>query len=114
VSRSAWQTAVVDESACRVGGRGGSFSGRGRVVSVWMPRRPLELAVLRQRSEREKEIEILVLQHQLRVLERIGFANSVVSLVAWPRLQRDGGSRCRDDQPLSFSALSACGVPKLR
>src|SRR5262249_45727940 len=29
-----------------------------------------ELAVLRRRSEREKEIEILLLRHQLRVLER--------------------------------------------
>jgi hypothetical protein len=30
----------------------------------------LELVVLRFRSEREKEIEILLLRHQLRVLER--------------------------------------------
>jgi putative transposase len=30
----------------------------------------LELAVLRSRSEREKEVEILLLRHQLRVLER--------------------------------------------
>jgi len=35
-----------------------------------MLRRLLELFVLRLRSEREKEIEILVLRHQLRVLER--------------------------------------------
>lgn len=33
-------------------------------------RRLLELVVLRFRSEREKEIEILLLRHQLRVLER--------------------------------------------
>src|SRR6266496_4628380 len=33
-------------------------------------RRLLELMVLRRRSEREKEIEILLLRHQLRVLER--------------------------------------------
>jgi putative transposase len=33
-------------------------------------RRLLELLVLRRRSEREKEIEILLLRHQLRVLER--------------------------------------------
>jgi putative transposase len=33
-------------------------------------RRLLELVVLRRRSEREKEIEILLLRHQLRVLER--------------------------------------------
>ncbi len=36
----------------------------------WSLRRLLELAVLRCRSEREKEIEILLLRHQLRVLER--------------------------------------------
>jgi putative transposase len=35
----------------------------------WSLRRLLEL-VLRFRSDREKEIEILVLRHQLRVLER--------------------------------------------
>ncbi|HET8893924.1 MAG TPA: integrase core domain-containing protein [Gaiellaceae bacterium] len=33
-------------------------------------RRLLELVVLRRRSEREKEIEILLLRHQLRVLQR--------------------------------------------
>jgi transposase InsO family protein len=36
----------------------------------WSLRRVLELFVLRGRSEREKEIEILLLRHQLRVLER--------------------------------------------
>ena len=36
----------------------------------WSLRRLLELVVLRRRSEREKEIEILVLRQQLRVLER--------------------------------------------
>jgi putative transposase len=36
----------------------------------WSLRRLLELVVLRLRSEREKEIEILLLRHQLRVLER--------------------------------------------
>jgi transposase len=36
----------------------------------WSVRRLLELVVLRFRSEREKEIEILLLRHQLRVLER--------------------------------------------
>jgi putative transposase len=45
---------------------------RGVVLSFlhWMLRRLLELLVLRMRSEREKEIEILVLRHQLQVLER--------------------------------------------
>jgi transposase InsO family protein len=36
----------------------------------WSLRRRLELVVLRSRSEREKEIEILLLRHQLLVLER--------------------------------------------
>jgi putative transposase len=36
----------------------------------WVLRRLLELFVLRMRSEREKEIEILVLRHRLHVLER--------------------------------------------
>src|SRR5436189_5010553 len=36
----------------------------------WSLRRLLELMVLRRRAEREKEIEILLLRHQLRVLER--------------------------------------------
>src|SRR3954451_18941384 len=36
----------------------------------WSLRRLLELMVLWRRSEREKEIEILLLRHQLRVLER--------------------------------------------
>jgi len=36
----------------------------------WSLRRLLELVVLRRRTEREKEIEILLLRHQLRVLER--------------------------------------------
>lgn len=45
---------------------------RGGVLSLlyWVLRRLLELHVLRMRSERAKEIEILVLRHQLRVLER--------------------------------------------
>jgi hypothetical protein len=36
----------------------------------WSLRRLLDLAALRFRSERQKEIEILVLRHQLHVLER--------------------------------------------
>jgi putative transposase len=38
--------------------------------AYWSVRRLLELVVLRLRSEREKEIEILLLRHQIRVLER--------------------------------------------
>ena len=48
--------------------------GRSRGVVFWFVywslRRLLELVVLRRRSEREKEIEILLLRHQLRVLQR--------------------------------------------
>src|SRR5436190_8791452 len=45
---------------------------RGVVLSFayWSLRRLLELVVLRFRSDRAKEIEILLLRHQLRVLER--------------------------------------------
>jgi putative transposase len=45
---------------------------RGVVLSFlyWVLRRLLELLVLRMRSEREKEIEIIVLRHQLQLLER--------------------------------------------
>jgi putative transposase len=44
----------------------------GVAVSIlyWSLRRLLDLALLRSHSEREKEIEILVLRHQLLVLER--------------------------------------------
>jgi len=49
-------------------------AGRAERIAVslfyWSLRRLLELLVLRRRSEREKEIEILLLRHQLRVLER--------------------------------------------
>src|SRR5436190_14711473 len=38
--------------------------------AYWSLRRLLELVVLRRRSEREKEIEILLLRHELRVLQR--------------------------------------------
>jgi hypothetical protein len=60
-----WMTQPV-VSAVEVG------RSRGVVLSFlyWALRRRLELLVLRMRSEREKEIEILVLRHQLHVLER--------------------------------------------
>ena len=47
---------------------------RGLVFSLayWTLRRLLELVVLWSRSEREKEIEILVLRHQLQLLQRQG------------------------------------------
>ena len=50
------------------------MAGRSERVAVslfyWALRRLLELLVLWRRSEREKDIEILVLRHQLQVLER--------------------------------------------
>src|SRR5436190_16191840 len=50
------------------------MAGRSERIAVsffyWSLRRVLELLVLRRRSEREKEIEILLLRHQLHVLER--------------------------------------------
>ena len=46
------------------------MAGRSERIAVsllyWSLRRVLELFVLRRRSEREKEIEILLLRHQLR------------------------------------------------
>jgi hypothetical protein len=53
----------------------------------WSLRRLLDLAVLRRRSEREKEIEILLLRHPLRVLER---------QVARPRLTAGPHGVCAD------------------
>ena len=50
------------------------MAGRSERIAVslfyWSLRRIIALLVLRRRSEREKEIEILLLRHQLRVLER--------------------------------------------
>jgi putative transposase len=55
-------------------GRSVLVAGRSRGVAgsllYWSLRRLLELFVLRRRSVREKEIEILLLRHQFRVLER--------------------------------------------
>jgi putative transposase len=48
----------------------GRFQGVVLSFVYWSLRRLLELVVLRRRSEREKEIEILLLRHQLQVLER--------------------------------------------
>jgi hypothetical protein len=50
----------------------------------WSLRRLLELMVLRRRSEREKEIEILVLRHQLRVLTH---SVAVAKATRWPATQ---------------------------
>jgi len=51
------------------------IDGEGAIRSLvslvyWVLRRLLELVVLRQRSEHSKELEILVLRHQLHVLQR--------------------------------------------
>src|SRR5262249_12640966 len=55
----------------RVGGGGGSFSGVVVWFLYWSLRRLLELVVLRRPSERGKGIEILLLRHQLRGVERL-------------------------------------------
>jgi hypothetical protein len=60
----------VKRSTCRVIGRGAGFTGVVVSLVYWALRSLLELLVLGMRSERAKEIEILVLRHQLRVLER--------------------------------------------
>ena len=50
------------------------MAGRSQGIALsflyWSLRRLLELMVLRLRSEREKEIEILLLRRQVAVLER--------------------------------------------
>jgi hypothetical protein len=55
-------------------GRVAIVAGRSQGIALsflcWSLRRLLELVVLRFRSEREKEIEIPLLRHQLLVLER--------------------------------------------
>src|SRR5580765_5649071 len=48
------------------------------LLAYWSLRRLLELLVLRMRADASKEVEILVLRHQLHVLER---------QVARPRLE---------------------------
>jgi putative transposase len=48
----------------------GRFRGVGLSFVYWSLLRLLELVVLRRCSEREKEIEILLLRHQLQVLQR--------------------------------------------
>jgi putative transposase len=48
----------------------GRSRGLGLSLVYWALRRLLELVMLWRRSEREKEIEILLLRHQLQVLER--------------------------------------------
>jgi putative transposase len=48
----------------------GRFERTAVSLFYWSLRRLLELVVLRRRSEREKEIEILMLRHQLQLLQR--------------------------------------------
>jgi len=48
----------------------GRFERTAVSLLYWSLRRLLELVVLRRRSEREKEVEILMLRHQLQVLQR--------------------------------------------
>jgi hypothetical protein len=61
---------VVGRLVVRVSGGGVVLVAWVLSVVYWSLRRLLELVMLRFRSEREKEIEIPLLRHQLRVLER--------------------------------------------
>src|SRR6266540_2815482 len=94
----------------------------------WSLRRLLELVVLRRRSEREKEIEILLLRHQLRVLQRQAARPQLTQadralLAAFSRRGERGGGRCSSRQrPLcaGIASLSRAagririGVPDAR
>ena len=70
------ETRLRREWACgsrligRVSGGGGSFWGPCSVASVLVAAKTAGAGGAAVRSEREKEIEILLLRHQLRVLER--------------------------------------------
>ena len=70
----AWSGVALGPATCAASVGSAVVVGRSRGVVLsflyWMLRRLLELFVLRLRSEREKEIEILVLGHQLWVLGR--------------------------------------------
>ena len=130
---------VVNGSACRVSGEvRGSL---GVVVSLiyWALRRLLELLILRTQSERAKEIEILVLRHQLQVLGRqvarpqlrpadralLAAFSRVLPRAAWPsflvtpatllRWHRELGSRSKlnRDRPISGAspASAEAAVP---
>jgi putative transposase len=48
----------------------GRFRGVGLALLYWSLRSLLELVVLAVRSEREKDMEIVVLRHQLEMLKR--------------------------------------------
>src|SRR5262249_21890326 len=70
IPRSASCRLRIGRAIDRVNGVAGRSRGMVLSFAYWSLRRLLELVVLRCRSEREKEIEILLLRHQLRVLER--------------------------------------------
>jgi hypothetical protein len=114
----------------RVSDRGGPLAGDRSVVCVLVLRRLLELAVLRRRSEREKEIEILLLRHQLRVLERQvarpqltqadrGASDGVRTLAAESSVEAVALRRARDASALASSssrpaASISSGSPRIR
>jgi putative transposase len=66
---------VVESARCVQTSWGRAIDGVGAIRLVfsliyWALRRLLELVVLGMRSERSKELEILVLRHQLQVVQR--------------------------------------------
>jgi hypothetical protein len=115
--RRAWTCALHGTAGCvaSVGSAVEVGRSRGVVLSFlyWTLRRLLELLVLRMRSEREKEIEILVLRHQLQVLERVGVENGVSLSLRTGRGSPVGGVDV--SQPFAFgSGASASAVVRKR
>ena len=72
IARRGARSGALQMGAGSVGSPVEVVRSRSTVLSLlyWMLRRLLELFVLWRRSEREKEIEILMLRHQLQRLER--------------------------------------------
>ena len=89
---------------------------RGVVLSFtyWSLRRLLQFALLRFRSERAKEIEILLLRHQLRVLER-QVSRPALTPADWALLARSahcchvrrGSGRCSWRRRRSFAGTGS-------
>jgi len=86
-----------------------------RVFQPHALRHLLELLVLRIRSEREKEIEILVLRHQLRVLRSLvrSFARAIglCSRRSVGRCRGERGVVCGDTGDAPALASGAGGAP---
>jgi hypothetical protein len=97
-------------AACAVSLGSALEVGRSRAVVLsflyWALRRLLEVLVLRMRSERAKEIEILVLRHQLQLLERQVVVRNFGRLIA-----RTSQSFIVDDEPRDQANRNVAGAP---